>query len=307
MSLIAHWNAGRNDNANPNGEYVIVRNTGGTVVDLSGWILRDSGSTAWFTFPNGSVLTPDDYRVVHVGQGTPGSPNPRDLYMGSPTALLANVARDRFSGDGVYLLDPSTAFRSWFDWPCVVDCTDPAQGKLTITDVNPIATSKKPSRAANEEYIVIKNTSNTEINLDGYYLAYRSATYPFVINSRIPAGKTLTVFIGKGFHRSALSTGGARGHFCEIHQEQWSCSPSATCSSAPRSGECRADQPRPAHTVNRYVDSRAARRCSSIRAASSSDGAEPPCRCGIHGAPGGLSGYLWIVSSRSSLKVLRSA
>tara|TARA_B100000282_G_scaffold296024_1_gene276777 strand:- start:436 stop:906 length:471 start_codon:yes stop_codon:yes gene_type:complete len=118
--------------------------------------------------------------------------------MGSPTALLANVARDRFSGDGVYLLDPSTAFRSWFDWPCVVDCTDPAQGKLTITDVNPIATSKKPSRAANEEYIVIKNTSNTEINLDGYYLAYRSATYPFVINSRIPAGKTLTVFIGKG-------------------------------------------------------------------------------------------------------------
>ncbi len=125
ISLIAHWNAGRNDNANPNGEYVIVRNTGGTVVDLSGWILRDSGSTAWFIFPNGSVLTPDDYRVVHVGQGTPGSPEPRDLYVGSTTALLANVARDRFTGDGVYLLDPSTAFRSWFDWPCVVDCMDP--------------------------------------------------------------------------------------------------------------------------------------------------------------------------------------
>jgi hypothetical protein len=171
ISLIAPWNAGRTDNANPNGEYVIVRNTGGTVVDLSGWILRDSGSTAWFTFPNGSVLTPDDYRVVHVGQGTPGSPEPRDLYMGSTTALLANVARDRFTGDGVYLLDPSTAFRSWFDWPCVVDCMDAAQGKLTITDVNPIATSKKPSRAANEEYIIIKNTSKQEINLDGYYVA----------------------------------------------------------------------------------------------------------------------------------------
>lgn len=211
ISLIAHWNAGRNDNANPNGEYVIVRNTGGTVVDLSGWILRDSGSTAWFIFPNGSMLTPDDYRVVHVGQGTPGSPEPRDLYVGSTTALLANVARDRFTGDGVYLLDPSTAFRSWFDWPCVVDCTDPAQGKLTITDVNPIATSKKPSRAANEEYIIIKNTSKQEINLDGYYVAYRSATYPFVINSRIPAGKTLTVFIGKGVPSTRTQYWGREG------------------------------------------------------------------------------------------------
>src|SRR6056297_426881 len=198
LSVIAHWNAGGNDNANPNGEYAIVRNTGGSPVDLSGWLLRDSSLTNWFTFPDGSVLAPDDYRVVHAGLGIPGQPNPRDLYMGSPSALLANTSTDRFTGDGVYLLDRATAMRSWFEWPCVLDCTDPAQGILRITDVNPIATAKRPARAANQEYIVIENRGKTEINLDGYYLRYRGASYPFLVNSRIAPGQKMTVFIGKG-------------------------------------------------------------------------------------------------------------
>lgn len=198
LSVIAHWNAQGNDNANPNGEYVIVRNTGLEPVDISGWLLRDSSLTSWFNFPDGSILAPEDYRVVHTGLGVPGQPNPRDLYMDSPTALLANPVADRFIGDGAYLLDRSTAMRSWFEWPCVLDCTDPAQGKLKITKVNPFITAKKPSRAANQEYIVIKNTSKEEINLDGYYLSYLSASYPFLVDSRIKPGKTLTVFIGKG-------------------------------------------------------------------------------------------------------------
>ena len=198
LSLIGHWNAGRNDNANPNGEYAIVRNTGGTPVDISGWLLRDSSLSFWFTFPDGSLLQPGDYRVVHTGEGQPGSPNPRDLYMGSPAALLANTSDDRFTGDGVYLLDKSTAIRTWFEWPCVIDCTDPAEGQLRITEVNPVTTAKRPSRAANQEYIVIENRGKSEINLDGYYLRYRGASYPFTVDSRIAPGKKLTVFIGKG-------------------------------------------------------------------------------------------------------------
>ena len=198
LSVLAHWNAQGNDNANPNGEYVIVRNTGLESVDISDWLLRDSSLTSWFNFPDGSILAPEDYRVVHVGIGTPGLPNPRDLYMGSPTALLANTAPDRFVGDGAYLLDNATAMRFWFEWPCVLDCTDPAQGKLKITKVNPFVTAKKQARAANQEYIVIRNTSKEEINLDGYYLSYLAATYPFVVDSRIKPGKKLTVYIGKG-------------------------------------------------------------------------------------------------------------
>lgn len=198
LSVIAHWNAEGNDNANPNGEYTIVRNTGLEPVDISGWLLRDSSLTSWFNFPEGSVLAPEDYRVVHTGLGVPGQPNPRDLYMNSPTALLVNTAPDRFIGDGAYLLDRATAMRFWFEWPCVLDCTDPAQGRLKITKVNPFITAKRQSRAANQEYIVIRNTSKEEVLLDGYYLSYLAASYPFVVDSRIRPGKTLTVFIGKG-------------------------------------------------------------------------------------------------------------
>ena len=198
LSVIAHWNAGRNDNANPNGEYIIVRNTGGDIVDLSGWLLRDSSLTSWFIFPDGTVLAPNDFRVVHIGPGTAGYPDARDLYMGSPTAILANTSPDRFTGDGAYLLDRATAMRTWFEWPCVVECSDPAQGVLKITQVQPVSTDRKAARAANQEFIRIRNTGSTEINLDGYYLSYRSATYPFLVDSRIQPGADLTVRIGKG-------------------------------------------------------------------------------------------------------------
>lgn len=198
VSVIAHWNAEGNDNANPNGEYVIVRNTGLDPIDISGWLLRDSSLTSWFTFPDGSVLASEDYRVVHTGFGVPGQPNPRDLYMDSPSALLANPVDDRYIGDGAYLLDRSTAMRFWFEWPCVLDCTDPAQGKLKIAKVNPFVTARGPAKAANQEYIVIRNNSKEEINLDGYYLSYLGASYPFLVDSRIGPGKTLTVYIGKG-------------------------------------------------------------------------------------------------------------
>ena len=50
-------------------ETVTVRNTGGTTVDLTGWMLRDAGNAGWYTFPGGSVLTPGDYRTVHTGKG----------------------------------------------------------------------------------------------------------------------------------------------------------------------------------------------------------------------------------------------
>lgn len=198
IGLTAHWNAEGNDNAGPNGEYVVVRNTGRAPVDISSWLLRDSSLTSWFNFPDGSVLAPGDYRVVHVGPGIPGRPNPRDLYMGSPAALLANTASDRFIGDGVYLLDRSTAIRAWFEWPCVLDCTDPAQGKLKITKVNPFVTAGRPAKAANQEYIVIRNLSNRPIGLDGYYLSYLAASHPFEVDSKIAPGKALTLYIGKG-------------------------------------------------------------------------------------------------------------
>lgn len=198
VSLVAIWDAPGNDNVNINGEQVIVRNAGTSPVDLSGWQLRDSSLTAWYTMPDGSVLAPDDYRVVHVGSGVNGSPGPRDLYMNSTKALFSNVSPVFFMGDGAYLLDRSSAVRSYFQYPCALDCSDPLRGLVRITSVQPVQTSRIARIAANQEFVVIWNRSTTPALLDGYYLRYRTSTYAFIPNTRIAPGATLTVRMGRG-------------------------------------------------------------------------------------------------------------
>jgi endonuclease YncB( thermonuclease family) len=198
ISVIVNWDAPGNDSVNINGEFIVLRNIGTSDVDISGWLLRDSSLTSWFYLPNGSILAPNDYRVVHVGTGVGGQPNPRDLYMGSITPLFPNTRPGLFLGDGAYLIDRNTAIRSYYEYPCVLDCSDPLQGVLRITKVNAVATATSLAKRANQEYIKIKNDGTTPALLDGYYLRRGLSTYPFLVNTVIMPGKILTVRIGKG-------------------------------------------------------------------------------------------------------------
>ena len=198
LSVIVNWDAEGNDNNNVNGEYAIIRNLGESDVDLTGWLLRDSGVSEWFHLPSGSILAPNDFRVVHMGVGTNGTPESRDLYWGSDEALFRNTDISSFLGDGAYLLDRNTAVRSYYEYPCVLDCSDPMQGVLRITKVNAVSTAKKMSQRTNQEYIRIKNTGKSSALLDGYHLRRDVSTYPFLPNTSIRPGESLTVRIGKG-------------------------------------------------------------------------------------------------------------
>ncbi len=198
IRLTVVWDAPGSDQSNLNGESVIVRNVGAADVDLSGWLLRDTSLTAWFYFPQGTVLQAGDYRVVHVGSGTTGQPDRRDLYMGSVTPLFPNTQDGKFLGDGAYLLDRKTAVRFYDEYPCITDCTDPLAGVVVIGKVNARSRSKLPSRAANEEFIVLRNTGVEPVLLDGYYLRRKVSTYPFPPGTTIDGGDTLTIRIGKG-------------------------------------------------------------------------------------------------------------
>ncbi len=198
LAVTVVWDAPENDAANINGEYVIVRNAGSAPVDLTGWLLRDSSLEAWFTFPGGSVLAPGDYRVVHVGTGTGGSPNPRDLYMNSTKPIFANVQADPLIGDGAYLLDRSNAYRAWTEYPCTIDCADPLQGKVRIIAVNPKAPPGSPAKRANYEYVLLKNVSGQPAYLDGAFLRRQISTYTFLPGTVMAPGSTLRVRIGRG-------------------------------------------------------------------------------------------------------------
>lgn len=194
VTLSVVWDAPSNDALNLNGEYVIVRNTGASSVDLTGWLLRDSSLEAWYHFPNGSILAPNDYRVVHVGGGQNGSPQPRDLYMNSTVPIFPNVTSGPLVGDGAYLLDTNTAYRAWMEYPCTSDCSDPLQGKVKITKVNPRAPANRP----NGEYIVIQNVSRASVTMDGYFIRRKDSTYTLLPDTTIKPGKSLTVRLGKG-------------------------------------------------------------------------------------------------------------
>jgi endonuclease YncB( thermonuclease family) len=198
LAVTVSWDAPGTDQSNLNGEFVVVRNVGASAVDLSGWLLRDSSLTSWYYFPGGTVLPAGDFRIVHVGSGTPGSPTGRDLYMGATEPLFPNTQDGKFLGDGAYLLDRSTAVRFYDEYPCIANCRDPLQGAVTLAKVQPVSLSRVASRAANEEYIVIRNTSAAPVLLDGYYLRRKVSTYPFPPGTQILPGRTLTVRIGKG-------------------------------------------------------------------------------------------------------------
>ena len=199
LTLSIHWDAPGNDATNRNGEYIIVRNTGTTTADISGWILRDSALDYWFTMPNGSVLAPDDYRVVHVGSGTPGKPGPRDLYMNAPIPLFPNTRPDLFLGDSAYLIDRNTAYRAWAEYPCIDDCqSDPAKGVLRITDVKRSPSGSTANARANSQVVLVTNAGNTPLLLDDYYLRRQLSTFSFQPGSVLKPGRAIRVHAGKG-------------------------------------------------------------------------------------------------------------
>ena len=190
LSVNVNWNAQGNDRENINGEYAIIRNVGESNVDVTGWVLRDIGVSDWFRFPPGSTLAPNDFRVVHMGVGTNGTPNPRDLYWGSGEALFRNTVIDSFLGDGAYLLNQNTAVRSYYEYPCVLDCSDPMKGVLRITKVNTTSTAKKCHS------VRIRNTSGSKIleSLQCYWMATTSdAMFPRTHSYPIPQ-------LGRGNH-----------------------------------------------------------------------------------------------------------
>jgi micrococcal nuclease len=100
-----HYDAAGDDRTNLNDEYIILKNGGGTRINLATWQIRDSnGFTA--TLPDTS-LAPGSELILHIGSGVATG---TDLYLGSPAPVLNN------DGDSVTLYDPAGVAVSAFAW-----------------------------------------------------------------------------------------------------------------------------------------------------------------------------------------------
>ncbi len=179
-------------------EWVSVRNIGATDLDLTGWILRDSGNVGWYTFPGGSILAPGDYRVVHTGSGADGSPNPRDLYINHRARLYPDTGTGpNLLGDGAYLLDRYTNYRFWREYPCTTSCeADPHNGVLIIEDFS--LGQKKGVQRARTQWVRLLNRGDATVCLDGYRFETGSTGYRFTPGTCLAPGATYTVHVKRG-------------------------------------------------------------------------------------------------------------
>lgn len=187
----------------PSDEWVSVRNVGDTSVDISGWVLRDSGNTGWFTFPGGSVLVPGDYRVVYTGSGTAGSRNGRDLYAGVAAPIYQDPGGGTYLvGDGAYLLDRAGAYRFWREYPCVSTCVDDPLADVTI-DSYSLGRKKGVTRAQTQTVRVANWGAQTRC-LDGARIESGTSVYRFAPGVCLPPGTVWTLIGGSGTDTATL-------------------------------------------------------------------------------------------------------
>jgi hypothetical protein len=88
-----HADAEGNDNDNLNDEYLVLKNTASTSLELSGWQIRDEADHT-YTFPDGFVLESGMDVTIHSGSGTNSESR---LYWGASSAIWNN------NGDTVFV------------------------------------------------------------------------------------------------------------------------------------------------------------------------------------------------------------
>jgi hypothetical protein len=190
---------------NPTDEWVEVRNVGTTDVDLTDWLIRDSGNKGWFRFPAGSILTPGDYRVVRTGKGTAGSPTARDLYVNHAARLYPEPGRGpALLGDGAYLLDRYGNYRAWREYPCTYECEQiPHAGSIQIEDLS-LGKKRGKARAATQ-WVRFVNRGAEQVCLDGYRVETGSTTYRIKPGTCVDPGGTWILRVGKGIDTPSVS------------------------------------------------------------------------------------------------------
>ena len=172
------------DQRKVDGEWLKVRNLSTSQpLDLGGWWVRDSHIRR-FTFPAGTTLAPGATATVHTG---PGTRTGTTFYWGQAKPTFENAdAPGKDLGDGAYLFDPKGDLRAWMLYPCVVACSDPAQGALGL--------EVRPQRP---ETVTVHNVSAGPIELYGYRLSLPLSSWPFPEGAVVPAGGTYRVDVAE--------------------------------------------------------------------------------------------------------------
>lgn len=185
IEMVTNYDAAGDDTKNPNGEYVQLRNTGGSTIDLTGWQLRDTGLGRW-TFPAGASLPAGGRIRIYVGAGTNTSTS---FYLGHSVPMLANTY------DGMFLHDTQFDIRAYDMWPCSGDCgpTPP----LVIDRVSYDAPGDD-SVNPNGEWVRIRNVGNSTVDLQDWVIDTPPYQATSIASRPMAPGGSVVLYLGAG-------------------------------------------------------------------------------------------------------------
>ena len=183
LTLKVKWDGPGTERPDMTREWVRITNTDPlNTVSLRGWWFRDSHLRR-YRFPASATLAPGASIKLFMGLGRDRG---NRFHWGQRSAVFENVIGGRRSmGDGGYLFDPRGNLRAWVQYPCRVGCHEPLRTRTSIRGYH------------RDELVLIRNTSQETISLDGYDLESSPWFYEFGPGDVLPPGKAVAIWTGR--------------------------------------------------------------------------------------------------------------
>ena len=180
LQMTVNWDADGDDNLDPNGEWIRIRNPDPVnPIALGGWWLRDSALRR-YVFPEWATVPPAGHITVYAGRG---DANDSEFYWGLRFPAFENVTgSDQSMGDGAYLFDPNGDLRLSMTYPCREACTDANQGAIQLG-----------VQYKGRETVQITNVSDHPVDLEPYRLTSRPHGYTFSPGDVLQPGENMRI------------------------------------------------------------------------------------------------------------------
>jgi hypothetical protein len=148
-------------------DWIEILNNGKTTVDLSGWLISDTGADTGFVFPAGSILIPGDYLVIYTDLEYFKTifPNITNICGGLPFGLSSN-------GDQIFLYDQDrnlvdyVKYDNSFPWDANANGTGATLELLNSSIDNSLATSWQAGVQGGTPGSMNKWSNSTDIQSD---------------------------------------------------------------------------------------------------------------------------------------------
>jgi endonuclease YncB( thermonuclease family) len=183
LRMWINWDPMGVDEQELGAEWVKIQNLSTTTtLALGGWWFR-SADYPRLHIPAGTTLGPGEILTIYTGHGRNTNSS---LYWNYNKPQWGNPVDKTHEGDAGYLFDPQGDLRLVAQYPCLVACSDPLDGKIGL--------HVDPGRGG-REFSEVTNTSGGDVDLFTYGVRAQGYLYLFGKSSTLGPGETIRVYV----------------------------------------------------------------------------------------------------------------